>query len=394
MDGIYDANGYPLDERVVENTVPVSAGETYYMHLTNTTNQDVVAQICSFEDGYTMDDYLKSINTPLSSLEDENRLVRKQVGVEKHFEGDSNSVWDIYELSFDFKDIDYKFLKNRYAWFWSSFATVTPYKVHFGKGIFDFDLEEDNSWATACINTSTLIGSFDSVAIPKGLFKNGQTDVTHICSDGAIHGNATFSCDIYLPSGKKLVSKDMVYWDSEYVSNKEVSKTSINISASSVSRVKKSYTYSGKALTPLPVITYTGKKLVKDKDYKLSYSSNKNVGTGKLLITGKGDYTGTKSISFKIVKATNPLKIKVSSKSFRQKKLTRASSFSIGASKGKGNVSYTLNAAAKKAKIKVSAKGKVTIPKKCKKGTYKITVRAKGDSNYKEISKTVKVVVK
>ena len=49
---------------------------------------------------------------------------------------------------------------------------------------------------------------------------------------------------------------------------------------------------------------------------------------------------------------------------------------------------------AKKAKIVVSAKGKVKIPKKCKKGTYKITVKAAGNKNYKSATKTVIIRIK
>ncbi|MBR5798855.1 MAG: glycoside hydrolase family 25 protein [Lachnospiraceae bacterium] len=47
--------------------------------------------------------------------------------------------------------------------------------------------------------------------------------------------------------------------------------------------------------------TETGTTLSEGTDYKLSYSNNKNVGTAKVVVTGIGGYSGTKSITFKIL---------------------------------------------------------------------------------------------
>ena len=98
----------------------------------------------------------------------------------------------------------------------------------------------------------------------------------------------------------------------------------------------------------------------------------------------------------KPAKATNPMKLKSFSKTFKysalkKKKATLSISFS---KKAQGKVTYILSKAAKKAGIKVSAKGKVTLPKKCKKGTYKITVKAAGNSKYKAVTKTFTIKVK
>lgn len=96
----------------------------------------------------------------------------------------------------------------------------------------------------------------------------------------------------------------------------------------------------------------------------------------------------------KLVKKANPLKLTVTKKTFKKSSLTKAKSFNIGVTKAQGKVTYTLDKKAKKAKIKVSSKGKVTIPKTCKKGTYKITVTAAGNENYQAGKKTVTIVVK
>ena len=61
--------------------------------------------------------------------------------------------------------------------------------------------------------------------------------------------------------------------------------------------------YTGKALTPKPVIMDGSKLLTEDIDYTLSYSGNTNAGTASITITGKGNYTGTQTLRFDIEKA-------------------------------------------------------------------------------------------
>ncbi len=62
-------------------------------------------------------------------------------------------------------------------------------------------------------------------------------------------------------------------------------------------------TYTGSEIKPAPKVTFHGKQLVEGTDYTVSYSANTNVGTAKLTLTGKGNFTGTKTASFKIVAA-------------------------------------------------------------------------------------------
>lgn len=53
-------------------------------------------------------------------------------------------------------------------------------------------------------------------------------------------------------------------------------------------------------------VELNGKTLAFNTDYTVSYSNNINVGTARATITGKGRYTGSKSVSFSIVKAQEP----------------------------------------------------------------------------------------
>lgn len=63
-------------------------------------------------------------------------------------------------------------------------------------------------------------------------------------------------------------------------------------------------TYKRAAWTPEPTVTCSGKTLVKDADYTLSYSNNTNAGTATVTITAKsdGNFTGSNSKTFTINK--------------------------------------------------------------------------------------------
>ena len=58
--------------------------------------------------------------------------------------------------------------------------------------------------------------------------------------------------------------------------------------------------YDGKAKKPREVVWLYGKRLVKNRDYTVKYVNNVNVGTAKMVITGKGKYTGKISPKFNI----------------------------------------------------------------------------------------------
>ena len=59
--------------------------------------------------------------------------------------------------------------------------------------------------------------------------------------------------------------------------------------------------YDGKAKTPRPTVKVGTRTLKLNADYTLTYKSNVKPGTATVTIKGKGSYTGTKSVTFKIV---------------------------------------------------------------------------------------------
>ena len=60
--------------------------------------------------------------------------------------------------------------------------------------------------------------------------------------------------------------------------------------------------YTGKEVTPDVIISDSSGIIRKDKDYTVSYSKNKKEGTATVTVTGIGNYSGSTSVEFEIVK--------------------------------------------------------------------------------------------
>ncbi len=93
-------------------------------------------------------------------------------------------------------------------------------------------------------------------------------------------------------------------------------------------------------------------------------------------------------------KQKNPLKVKVTKKTYKRKKLKKATKLNIGLSNIETPITYVFNSKVYGAGFKLSSDGNIIIPKKCKKGTYKITIKASATKEYKATTKKITIVVK
>ncbi len=59
-------------------------------------------------------------------------------------------------------------------------------------------------------------------------------------------------------------------------------------------------TYTGSAITPSVIVKFNSETLTPNTDYTVTYTSNTNAGTATAMITGKGNFTGTKTVTFGI----------------------------------------------------------------------------------------------
>ena len=75
--------------------------------------------------------------------------------------------------------------------------------------------------------------------------------------------------------------------------------TKVSITKCSV-RYQDSWYWNGSYIKPMPTVVYRGKTLKVGKDYLVSYSNNTEVGTARMTIKGKGDFSGSDKYDFTI----------------------------------------------------------------------------------------------
>lgn len=142
--------------------------------------------------------------------------------------------------------------------------------------------------------------------------------------------------------------------------------------------------------------TYDGKS-AKVQIYVITDDGNGNIKTEVKSITtpvnaGKYKYTlNGKTVYYTIKQAKNVVSV-TKNKTYTKKQLKKkGKKFQIKTkSKNKGKVTYKSSSKY----IKVSKKGKVTISKKAKKGTYKIKVTVAAKGNYGKCVKYITIKVK
>ena len=142
--------------------------------------------------------------------------------------------------------------------------------------------------------------------------------------------------------------------------------------------------YTGSKITQTPELKVGNTTLKPGTDFEVSYSNNIEVGTATMTITGKGIFTGSRSVTFKINPAAQPVTVKASKASVAVGKTVK---ISVSGVKEKASCKYK---SSEPAIATVSSAGKVTAKKV---GTVKITVTTAATKNYKATSKTVKVKV-
>ncbi len=116
-------------------------------------------------------------------------------------------------------------------------------------------------------------------------------------------------------------------------------------------------TYNGKYQRPAPSVTVSisgkNKKLVKNKDYTVTYKNNRHAGTAEVLITGKGNYAGMTAKTTFTIKPQNITKAALKG---TQGNLTLI--YSKGILKQGTDYEQPIYGEVKKNKIKVTIKGK------------------------------------
>ena len=121
--------------------------------------------------------------------------------------------------------------------------------------------------------------------------------------------------------------------------------------------------YMGGAIAVNPTVKVGKKTLKAGVDYTLSYKDNTKVGTGTVVVTGKGNYKGAKTVTFKIVKAdiTKAAIGNIADRSYTGGAIKPAVEVKMGNATLKAGIDYT-----------VSYKGNVKV------GTATVTITGTG----------------
>ena len=145
------------------------------------------------------------------------------------------------------------------------------------------------------------------------------------------------------------------------------------------------FTYTGKEIKPKVTVKFNGSALKEGTDYTISYTNNINIGIATMDIKGKGNFTGTHSVTYLIVKDELPAakasiqsaKITgLSNKTYTGKAITQTPVVKLGTKTLKSGTDYT-----------VSYKNNKAV------GTATVTITGKGAYNG-TVSKTFKICPK
>ena len=139
----------------------------------------------------------------------------------------------------------------------------------------------------------------------------------------------------------------------------------ISISKASVTLSTSTYAYDGKAKKPGVTVKLNGKTLKNGTDYTVSYSNNTKVGTAKVTITGKGNYTGSVSKTYSIKNNFKKATVSgISTKAFTGKNITQSITVKYNGKTLKNGTDYTVFYSNNKnigtATVKITGKGSFT----------------------------------
>ena len=139
----------------------------------------------------------------------------------------------------------------------------------------------------------------------------------------------------------------------------------ISISKASVTLSTSIYAYDGKAKKPGVTVKLNGKTLKNGTDYTVSYSNNTKVGTAKVTIKGKGNYTGSVSKTYSIKNNFKKATVSgISTKAFTGKNITQSITVKYNGKTLKKGTDYTVSYSNNKnigtATVKIAGKGSYT----------------------------------
>lgn len=210
---------------------------------------------------------------------------------------------------------------------------------------------------------------------------------TNVCSY-SLSGNGGIDYAInkagYGVYGSGDMCKIMSYSNGKFTADKtyeqarkNIFTTYVEISGKGKYDTEMTKTYTGKAIAPKVKVVINGVTLREGTDYTVTYSNNKKIGNGKIVVKGINAYKNTATIKLKI----RPAKTKITKKKATKKKITVKYAKSKGASGYEVSYSTKKNFKKKYTTVKKTKKTKLTFKRKVK-GAYYVRIRS-----YKKVGK-------
>ena len=290
---------------VAGNSVDMSDSDSYSASGTRNifvtvTDKSVSSTSTAWFTSYDSDDGV-TVRTPqLVKLDDDSFLLMWEEKGDSIttklvlIDGDGNAVGEVYELEVRLSDCQPIVDSNGYVtWYVTDGDYVRFYQIdpdNLAGTIVNKDSIED---ATVTLGTTsyTYTGSARTpsvtVELSDGTRLTRNTDYTVTYSDNTDAGTAT------------AIITGIGFYGGEATATFTISACSIAYASASLEAT--SYTYDGTAKEPVASsVTYNSMALIAGTDYTLSYTSNTDAGTAYAVLTGAGNYTGTKKLSFTI----------------------------------------------------------------------------------------------
>ena len=171
-----------------------------------------------------------------------------------------------------------------------------------GEWVMNFTIKKAALTVKAEDKTVTYGDNAPSYTVSYNGFVNGETE-------SVLSGTLALTCDYVknesvageydiVPSGLTSANYDITFVNGKLTVKKKALESSMIAAIDPL-------TYTGKALTPEPVVTFNGMTLVKGTDYTVSYADNVNPGTATVTVTAVASsqkYAGTATKTFTIQK--------------------------------------------------------------------------------------------
>lgn len=287
-------------------------------------------------------------------------------------------------------------------------VTVTGKGNYTGSKSANFQISKAQGSVTAQVTTNTIACAYS-------VYQKHTFDTSNVTVSGAIGGvnysnvstdatAAGFEIDCW--TGVATVSKGTPAGtyelrvsirddgDDNHTSGNAVATYSVRVDPASVSNAttEEIYArdYTGSEITPRLTVVLGGYVLKRDVDYTVEYKDNINAGTATAIVTGMGNYQGSKSVTFQIGKAQSSLVAKavtsVVSCSYSPDEDHTFDTPNVSVSGAHGGLTYsnsTLGTTASLFGVE-NGTGRVTVPKGTPTGTYslRVCVSDAGDANH------------